>query len=70
MSVREVRIATCDRCGKEIELGVCDYPTPKDWLHVQGCGDLCEHCAYQIKTFMMDFFDGQVPEKWQLPREC
>lgn len=69
MSVREVKIVECDRCSAKVEIGLCDYDTPEKWLYVQGCGDLCETCAHQFKTFAMDFFDGKVPDEWKLPRE-
>lgn len=55
MSVREVQIIKCDRCGIEQEIGIISYPLPKKWLSVQGCGDLCPECAHRFKAFMMDF---------------
>ena len=68
MSVQEVKIVKCDRCDTEAVVGLCDPDTPPKWLHVQSCGDLCEPCAHQFKSFVMDFFDGHVPDDWKLPR--
>lgn len=66
MSVQEVKLIKCDRCDTETAVGLCDSDTPPKWLHVQGCGDLCEPCAHQFKSFVMDFFDGHVPDEWKL----
>ena len=68
MSMREVKLVKCDRCEAEVVLDLCAYDTPDGWLTVQGCGDLCKECAHQFKAFVMNFFDGNVPEEWRLPR--
>lgn len=68
MSVREVKLITCDSCKTEIAVDLLAYDIPDKWLHVQGCGDLCETCAHRFKSFVMDLFDGSVPSEWSLPR--
>ncbi len=68
MSTREVKLVKCDRCGAETDIPLTAYDTPDGWLTVQGCGDLCPDCAHKFKSFVMDFFDGNVPDEWKLPR--
>ena len=68
MSVREVKLVKCDSCGTEIVIDLIADDAANKWLHVEGCGDLCENCAHRFKSFVMDLFDGNVPPEWSLPR--
>ena len=48
----KTHIGKCDKCGKEVKLenmSMGYYGTPKDWLWVEGVGDLCPKCAKAYK---------------------
>lgn len=41
-------------------------PLPDNWLFDMDFGYLCPACAMKFKTFVNEFFDGKVSDKWKL----
>ena len=55
---------------KDLDGGFSRYDNfeklPEDWLYENEFGYLCPECAREFKTFMTNFFNGEVAPCWKI----